>query len=115
MTTPETVPYADQIAAVERELGYRRRVYADRVAAGKMTQALADRELSRMTAVRRTLELVDAINRDLLAAAEDGAGFALAVCISKGGEPTPNLESSIEASLEALHQPAPAGQQRELL
>lgn len=109
------IPYADQIASVERELGYRRRVYADRVAAGKMTQALADRELARMEAEKVTLEHVDAINRDLLAADEDGEGFGLAVSISKGGEPVPNLESSIERSLEALHQPAPAGEQRELL
>ncbi len=45
----------DQIASVEREIGYRERVYPRRVTAGQMTPALADRELSRMRAVLETL------------------------------------------------------------
>jgi len=48
----------EQIACVDRELGYREHVYARRVAEEKMTQALADRELLRMMAVRATLLIV---------------------------------------------------------
>lgn len=36
---------AAKLQAVERELGYRRRVYARRVADGKMTQRLADEQI----------------------------------------------------------------------
>ena len=46
----------DMIACAERELSYRWRVYPRRVAAGQMTQALADRELDRMAAIRDYLE-----------------------------------------------------------
>jgi len=45
----------DQVACVEREIGYRERVYPRRVTAGQMTPALADRELRRMRAVLETL------------------------------------------------------------
>lgn len=47
---------AQQIACVRRELGYRERVYARRVDAGKMTPQLAARELAHMRAVLATLE-----------------------------------------------------------
>ena len=47
----QLVPIADQIACIEREIGYRLRVYQRRVADGKMSQQLADRELDRMRAV----------------------------------------------------------------
>lgn len=50
------VPLTDQIECVLRELGYRERVYARRVAEGKMTQKLADQELERMRAVLGTLQ-----------------------------------------------------------
>lgn len=50
------VPLKDQIACIKRELGYRERVYARRVADGKMTRTLADEELRRMRAVLATLE-----------------------------------------------------------
>lgn len=42
------MPFQDseKLQAVERELGYRRRVYPRRVADGKMTQALADRQIA---------------------------------------------------------------------
>jgi hypothetical protein len=43
---------SDMIAEVDRELEMRRRVYPRRVADRKMTQALADRQLDRMTAIR---------------------------------------------------------------
>jgi hypothetical protein len=51
-----TVSLQDQIACVERELKYRERVCARRVSEEKMTQALADRELTRMRAVLATLQ-----------------------------------------------------------
>jgi hypothetical protein len=47
-----------QIACVTRELGYRERVYARRIGAGKMTQRLADREMAAMKAVLETLRRV---------------------------------------------------------
>ena len=46
----------DQVACVERELGYRRRVYARRVDQGSMTQAKADVEIARMEAVLATVK-----------------------------------------------------------
>lgn len=55
---PAPVSTDDQVECVRRELGYRRRVYPRRIAAGKMTQALADREIARMEAVLATLERV---------------------------------------------------------
>jgi hypothetical protein len=53
---PVVVPLADQIECIEREIRFRERVYSRRVAAGKMTQALMDRELARMRAVLATLQ-----------------------------------------------------------
>lgn len=41
----------DKLRAVERELKYRRRVYARRVLEGKMTQALADEQISIFEAI----------------------------------------------------------------
>lgn len=52
----QLVPLADQIACIEREIGYRLRVYPRRVEDKKMTQQLADRELDRMRAVLATLK-----------------------------------------------------------
>lgn len=59
---PELFPPSidDQIACVERELGYRRHVYPRRIAAKQMTQALADKEIARMEAVLGTLQRVKA-------------------------------------------------------
>ncbi len=54
----QMVPIADQIACIEREIGYQLRVYPRRVADGKMSQQLADRELDRMRAVLDTLTRV---------------------------------------------------------
>lgn len=45
-----------QIDAVQREIGFREHVYPRRVAAGKMTTMLADRQLALMRAVLATLE-----------------------------------------------------------
>lgn len=52
------IPITDQVACVKRELAKRRHVYPRLVAAGKMQQAEADRETSRMRAVLATLEEV---------------------------------------------------------
>lgn len=56
MTALPPVPYAEQIACVTREIGYRRRVYKRRVEAGSMTQQQADREIRHMEAVLETVE-----------------------------------------------------------
>jgi hypothetical protein len=48
----------EQIECVERELRYRRHVYPRRVAAKRMTQANADREVEKMEAVLATLREV---------------------------------------------------------
>ena len=53
----------EQIAAVEREIEMRKYVYPRRVAEGKMTTALADRETTRMRAVLATLHMVKAQGR----------------------------------------------------
>ena len=52
------VPIEAQIACVQREIRMREHVYPRRVAEQKMTQALADRELSTMRAVLATLVMV---------------------------------------------------------
>lgn len=53
------VSITDQIRCVERELGFRRRVYARRVDAQSMTQAQADKEIGAMEAVLATLRAVE--------------------------------------------------------
>lgn len=58
-----TVPVEDQIACVERELGFRRRVYPRQVEGKRMTQQMADRELARMEAVLETLKKLDSMGR----------------------------------------------------
>ena len=45
-----------QIACVEREIGFRERVYSRWVAAGKMKQEKADYEITAMRAVLQTLK-----------------------------------------------------------
>jgi len=50
------ITITEQIDCVQRELRYRRRVYERRVAEGKMTAQLADREIARMSAVLETLQ-----------------------------------------------------------
>lgn len=59
----------EQIECVEREIKQRKRVYPRWVEQEKMTQALADRELSRMSDVLSTLKavktLVVAMRNDL--------------------------------------------------
>lgn len=52
------IPIVDLIACVDRELGYRQRVYPRWVAARKMSQDKADVEILRMEMVRSQLFLV---------------------------------------------------------
>lgn len=89
------IPYEDQVEAIERELKLRERVYPRRVEGGQMTQALADREVARMRAVKATLDLVVALSKALDKAAPlDGAV----------------VSGDLEVILEALRfKPADAG------
>jgi len=48
----------DQIKAVEREIGMRRRVYPNWVASKRMSQEKADKEITAMEAVLETLKKV---------------------------------------------------------
>jgi hypothetical protein len=50
------ITMADRLACVDRELALRRRVYPRWVAAGRMTQAKADREIELMQAVRDAID-----------------------------------------------------------
>ncbi len=52
------VPIDAQIACIERELGFRERLYPRWVKTAKMTQEIADAEISRMRAVLLTLQRV---------------------------------------------------------
>jgi hypothetical protein len=67
--TPSTFTAREKLKAVERELGFRRRVYASRVADGRMKQADADFQIGIMAAI--------ADDYRLLAAAADQAGRLL--------------------------------------
>lgn len=49
----------DQIAAVEREISMRNRVYFRRVGAGQMSLQYAEREIALMEAVLETLRTVE--------------------------------------------------------
>ena len=53
------IPIAAQIAAVERELGYRSRCYPRWVQEGRMKQYKPDAELAAMRAVLATLRGID--------------------------------------------------------
>lgn len=50
-----SIPLADQLAEVERELSMRERVYPKWVQSGRMKVTEADRQIARMRAVRDTL------------------------------------------------------------
>lgn len=47
-----TFTESDKLDAITRELGFRRRVYARQVEAGRMTAAKAEREIALMEAIR---------------------------------------------------------------
>ena len=49
------ITLADQIGCIEREIGYRVRVYPRWVDRGKISQGEADRQLALMRAVNKTL------------------------------------------------------------
>jgi len=51
----QTIPLADQLAEVRREIGMRRKAYPRWVSLGRMKQEQADRSLAVMEAVRDTL------------------------------------------------------------
>lgn len=51
-----TFTYEEKLEAVRRELTYRRRVYAARVKAEKMTKALADRQIAIFEAIEADYE-----------------------------------------------------------
>lgn len=53
----------DQIKAVEREIGMRRRVYPNWVASKRMSQEKADKEIAAMEAVLETLKQVQKRDR----------------------------------------------------
>ena len=53
------VPIQDQVAAIQRELGYRQRVYSRLVGQGKMTQTDANYHIHTMEAVLETLQEVE--------------------------------------------------------
>lgn len=63
MADAPPLPIARQIKAVERELGFRRRVYPRWTADGRMSQAKADEEIVVMEAVLATLGGVEAKER----------------------------------------------------
>ena len=52
-----TIPLAEQIAEVKREIAMRKRVYPKWVATGRMTQEQADKQIAAMEAALGTLEL----------------------------------------------------------
>ena len=54
----ENVSLADQIAEVQREMAFRKRVFPRLVSQEKMTQAEAARHMTNMAAVLLTLETV---------------------------------------------------------
>jgi hypothetical protein len=56
VSKPGIATLADQIAEVQREIGYRQRVYPRMVAQEKMTQDEAEVHMHRMLAVLLTLE-----------------------------------------------------------
>lgn len=57
---PAAVSLADQIAAVNREIGMRQRVYGRWVESGKMTARKAGEEIAAMQAVAATLARIEA-------------------------------------------------------
>jgi hypothetical protein len=50
------IPLEAQIKCVEREITFRRRVYARRISAGRMSEVFADQQIKLMEAVLKTLK-----------------------------------------------------------
>lgn len=61
-----TFTFEQKLAAVKRELTYRRRVYSRRVGEGKMTQALADEQIAVMEAIVADYEKAVAVQSPAL-------------------------------------------------
>lgn len=57
------IPLDEQLAAVEREIRLRERVYPRWIESGKMTQARADREIAAMQGVAMTLRSLSGSQR----------------------------------------------------
>jgi hypothetical protein len=51
-----TFTASQKLEAVDRELAYRRRVYARRIEQGQMTQSLADRQIAIFEAIKADYE-----------------------------------------------------------
>jgi len=66
-----TIPIADQIKCVGREVGLRRNVYPKWVAQGRMTQTAADAEIEAMEAAYATLKWVEKNRARLIALAPE--------------------------------------------
>lgn len=64
----------EQIAEIGRELGLRRGVYPKWVASGKLSQALADRQIALMEGILRTLKWVEKHEAAIKAMAAQSAG-----------------------------------------
>ncbi len=60
----EVVSLADQIVCVEREIGFRERMYPRWIREAKITQKVADLELVRLRAVLATLQAVSGVGID---------------------------------------------------
>ncbi len=50
------IPLKAQIKCVEREIKFRKRVYARRISQGRMSEVFADQQTKLMTAVLKTLQ-----------------------------------------------------------
>ncbi len=50
------IPLVAQIKCVQREIAFRRRVYARRVSMGRMSEVFADQQIKLMGAVLKTLQ-----------------------------------------------------------
>lgn len=57
-----TFTFEQKLAAIKRELTYRRRVYAHRVTEAKMTQALADEQIAVMSEIAADYERAVAVH-----------------------------------------------------
>lgn len=57
------ITHADKIACIRREIAMRRNVYPKWIAAGRMTQDAADRELATMQAVHDDIERLPKLER----------------------------------------------------
>ena len=76
-----------QIEEVERELGERKRVYANLVASRKMRQSIADFQMARMEAVLATLQWLQANELDIRAGVEAAKAKRRAEAESGHGDP----------------------------